>query len=155
MDNSDRRADGRRADASPPGGWLSLERTQALVLLAATAVTFYLCYLIVRPFLPALAWALALAVVAAPFHAALARRVPRPGVAAALAVAAVTVLIIGPVVLVSQRLVGEASRAVETVQRGLAGWWSALERTPVIAPVLRWADAGVDLGDLADKAGPP
>jgi predicted PurR-regulated permease PerM len=149
----DRALNSTRADASPARGWLSRERTLALVLLAATAVTFYLCYLIVQPFLPALAWALALAVVASPFHAALARRIPRPGLSAALAVATVTLLIIGPVALVSQRLVGEASRAAEMVQRGAQGWWSALEHTPVIAPVLRWADAGLDVSALTERAG--
>ena len=155
MDNavSDQAVECSRTDAPPARGWLSRERTLALALLVATAVTFYLCYLIVQPFLPALAWALALAVVAGPFHTAIARRIPRPGVAAALAVAAVTLLIMGPVALVSQRLVSEASRAAEQVQQVAQEGWSALERMPVIAPVLRWADAGVDVGAVAEQAG--
>jgi hypothetical protein len=49
-------------------GWLSRERVLALVLLTATALAVYVCYLLTHPFLPALAWALALAVVAHPLH---------------------------------------------------------------------------------------
>jgi predicted PurR-regulated permease PerM len=143
----------RPSGASPTPGWLSRERALALALLAATAVTFYLCYRIVQPFLPALAWALALAVVASPFHRALARRIRRPGLAAGLAVATVTFLIIGPVALVSQRLVGDASRAVATVENAAEGWWSALQQTPVVGPVLRWVDVQLDLSDLTEQAG--
>jgi len=45
-------------------GWFSRERVLALTLLGATVLVFYVCYLLVQPFLPALAWALALAVIA-------------------------------------------------------------------------------------------
>jgi len=70
-------------------GWLSRERALAVVLAAATALAFYLCYRLARPFLPALAWALALAVVAHPLHAWIARRVKNANVAAGLAEAGV------------------------------------------------------------------
>ena len=43
--------------------WGSRSHVQTLVLMAATAVGIYLCYRLAVPFLPALAWALALAVV--------------------------------------------------------------------------------------------
>ena len=41
---------------------------QALILIGATAVGIYLCYRLARPFLPALVWALALAVLFTSFH---------------------------------------------------------------------------------------
>jgi hypothetical protein len=52
------------ADLDATGrGWLPRERVLALVLMVLTALAFYLCYLLAYPFLPALTWALALAVV--------------------------------------------------------------------------------------------
>jgi predicted PurR-regulated permease PerM len=49
-------------------GWLSRERVEALVLLLATLFAIYLCFRLTEPFLPALIWALALAVVGYPVH---------------------------------------------------------------------------------------
>ena len=42
--------------------WGSASHLKALVLIAATGAGLYLCYRLALPFLPALAWALALAV---------------------------------------------------------------------------------------------
>ncbi len=55
-----------RDETKPPadGGWLSRERVLVLVLIVATALAFYICYRLALPFLPAVTWALALAVVA-------------------------------------------------------------------------------------------
>jgi predicted PurR-regulated permease PerM len=64
-----------------------------LVLLAATALAVYVCCRLAEPFLPALAWALALAVVAHPLHTWLLRRLHRPSLAAGLAVGPVTLTI--------------------------------------------------------------
>jgi hypothetical protein len=64
-------------EPDPEDGWLSRQRALVLVLLAATTVAVYLCYRLALPFLPALAWALALAVVAHPLPQ-LARTTPPP-----------------------------------------------------------------------------
>src|SRR5687768_16180977 len=89
-------------------GIFSRERVLALTLLIATALGFYLCYLLIYPFLPPLAWALALAVVAHPLHEWLARRIQYPNVAAGLAVFIVAVTIVGPALFVTEKLVNEA-----------------------------------------------
>ena len=64
-------------------GWLSRERVAVLALLGVTLVVFYLCYLLIQPFMPALAWALALAVVAYPVHRLICRALPSATLAAA------------------------------------------------------------------------
>lgn len=75
----------KQAGSSPPGGgvWLSRERALALVLIAATALAFYVCYRLTLPFLPAVTRAAALAVLAGPLHSRVARRVNNPSAAAA------------------------------------------------------------------------
>ena len=54
--------------------WGSRSHVQTLVLMAATAVGFYLCYRLALPFLAAFAWALALAVLFSPFHGGLSQK---------------------------------------------------------------------------------
>jgi hypothetical protein len=74
-------------------GWFSRERVLALTLLGLTVLALYLCYLLVQPFLPALAFAIALAVVTHPMYRAIERRVRPPDLAAGLAVVAVALLV--------------------------------------------------------------
>jgi predicted PurR-regulated permease PerM len=92
----------KSATGSRQRGLLPRERLLTLALLAATALVVYVCYLLVRPFTPALVWALALAVIAYPVHVWLERRLRHRGVAAALAVALVAVTVITPAALVGQ-----------------------------------------------------
>jgi predicted PurR-regulated permease PerM len=91
----DNRSDKARSPETETG-CLSRERALALMLLVATALAVYLCYQLTRPFLPALAWAFALAVVAHPLHNWLERRLRRANVAAGLAVGLVAVAISRP-----------------------------------------------------------
>ena len=136
---------------SSPRGWLTREQSLAIALLAVTAIALYLCYRLVQPFLPAIAWALALAVIAFPFHRYLAERIRHPNVAAALSVAAVALLIIGPIALISQQLFREASHAVEgfaaTTERARA----FLESDHRLAPTLRWIAGQFDIGDVVQQ----
>jgi predicted PurR-regulated permease PerM len=132
-------------------GWLSRERVLALVLLVATALAVYLCYLLTRPFLPALAWALALAVVAHPLHNWLECHLPRANVAAAVAVVLVALTIVAPTVFITQRLGGEMVRGVEWLQSEdtSAPWQAAVERHPRLASALSWLGGDIDVGAAA------
>ena len=135
-----------------PAGWLSREQALALVLLVATALALYLCYRVAHPFLPALAWALALAVVAYPLYAWLFARVNGPNLAAGLAVVLVAVLLIAPTLFVLTHLVREVAGGVERLQTEAAtGRWRAMiERHPRLAPGLHWLETQVDVrGEVA------
>jgi predicted PurR-regulated permease PerM len=129
------------APHSPDEGWLTRERALALVLVIATGIACFLCYLLARPFLPTLAWALALAVIARPVHDWIAARVRHPGLAAGLAVAFVAVLLIAPASFVLQQLTSEAAGRVEQLQAEAENgrWQATLEQYPRLAPALRWA----------------
>ncbi|MBW3597213.1 MAG: AI-2E family transporter [Planctomycetes bacterium] len=98
-------------------GVFTRERLTAIVLLAVTAIALYLCYRIAQPFLPALTWALALAVIARPVHHRIARRIPSRNVAAAISVTLVTLLILAPVVLLTWRVASQASRYASYVEQ--------------------------------------
>jgi predicted PurR-regulated permease PerM len=129
-------------------GGLTRERLLVLVLAAATALAFWVCYLLVQPFVPVLAWTLALAIVAHPLHDAIASRVRNPDVAAALAVGLVALLILLPVLFVLQSLVSEAAAAAEwvRVEARNGRWLEAVEATPWLGPAVGWLRKNVDVG---------
>jgi predicted PurR-regulated permease PerM len=135
-------------------GWLSRERALVLVLLVATALVVYLCYRLAGPFLPALAWAVALAAVAHPLHGWLLRRIPRPNLAAGLAVGLVAVAIVGPTLLVSQQLVREVARGVAWLQSDTAAgrWQAVLEDHPRLATGLTLLATQVDVRGATERA---
>lgn len=83
-----------------------------LLLLSALAV--YLCWLMTEPFLPVLTWAVALAVVAHPLHAALEKHIRRPNLAALLAVVLVTAVLIVPGTFLIDRAVREGAAGLRT-----------------------------------------
>src|SRR5580698_4879157 len=94
-------------EAEPTRGWLSRDRALALVLVLLTLIAVYLCYLLVHPFLSAMAWALALAIVAYPSYERLARRFHSRNLAAAITVTVVALVIIAPTVILAQQLLGQ------------------------------------------------
>ena len=126
--------------------------TVALFVLSLGAGV--VCFLVVQPFVPVVAWALALAIVAMPVQQRLERRA-RPSVAAAISVLGVAVVVIGPVFFAGQRLVVQAGRAFERVNEYLQSgeWTSLLESHPRLAGMAAWLQDSADLGGLLENVG--
>lgn len=141
--------DGPTNPATPNGAMLTRERVLALLLLGATAIAFFLCYQIAEPFIPALGWALALAVIATPLHRWIRDRVEQPELAAGIAVVIVAVLVVGPAVYLSQQLAAEANRFLDTLRDDTLNdtWDSLIASSPRLAPALRWIDDVVDFNE--------
>jgi predicted PurR-regulated permease PerM len=136
-------------------GLFSRERLLAIALLVLTGIAIYVCFLVVRPLVPALAWALALAVTTHPAYDWLAKRVRNRNVAAAVAVLLVAVTLVAPSIFVLQRLAREAAFAMqeleeEEVQSG--GWRNIVERIPQAAAVLNWLDRRMNLEEEVRRA---
>ena len=126
---------------------LTRERVLALVLVAATLLALYVCFQLARHFLPSLAWALSLAVIADPLHRRVVALVKNDNLAAALSVALVTVAIVAPTIFVVDRLVREAFEGARLIESEVASghWRSVAESNPYAAPVLREIERFVDL----------
>lgn len=133
-------------------GWFSRERAIALMFVVVTGVVFYLCYRIVVPFLPALAWALALAIMARPIHRRIALWIPYANVAAALSVVVVALLVVAPVVFVTHRLVSEGAIVTQNLQEQLTTgkWRTTLEGIPLLSRTVPWVEKQFGLGNKAD-----
>ena len=90
---------------------------KSLALIAATLIGLYLCYLLVLPFLPALVWALTIAVLAAPLHRRLERALRRPNLAGAISVALLGLVVLVPLSVLAQHLVGVLSTGIANGQQ--------------------------------------
>jgi predicted PurR-regulated permease PerM len=89
-------------------------------LLVATLIGLYVCYLLLQPFIAALTWALAIAVLTTPAHQAIESRLKYPNLAAAISVILLVLLVMLPLYWVGQRLVPELSNGLMLVQGELA-----------------------------------
>jgi predicted PurR-regulated permease PerM len=117
---------------------------RSLGILVVFAIAAYLCWLMLRPFVGVLMWAVVLVVVFYPAHRRLVAWTGKPGTAAALSTLLVILTILLPVVGVTFAVAQELSGAVEQLQGGVG---QALD-IPVIQPAVRWLDQYVDLDSL-------
>lgn len=122
--------------------WGSRHHVQTLVLMGATAVGIYLCYRLAAPFLPALAWALALAVLFSPLQRWLESKLKRPGLAAVVSVLVVGLIVVVPATFLGQRLVHEAAQGAALIKTKIESgeWRHALEAHPRLAPLADWME---------------
>jgi predicted PurR-regulated permease PerM len=127
--------------------WLTRRRILGLALLAATVIALYLCFLLAQPFLPALAWALALAIVARPLHAWIASHVRNPDLAAGIAVALVALTLLAPALLMLHHLLQEVAVGVDRLQTeaNSGQWRDSLSELPWLANSVEWVEKHVDV----------
>lgn len=136
--------------------WSGRGRIHVLVLMAITASGIYLCYQLTVPFLPALTWALALAVLFAPAHRWVEARLMRPSLAAAVSVMVIALIVVVPAVLVGGRLIAEAAHGAEIIRAKVESgeWRRVIEAHPRIAPLGAWIEQHLDLpGAIQSVAG--
>lgn len=126
---------------------LTRDRLSTITLLILVAAGVVGCFIITAPFLPALTWALALAVVAHPLHTWLEQRIGRPDIASGLSVILITVLLLAPFVLLGHHLGKQATEAYEQLESGTKSgdWLAKLQQVPQAAPVIQWAQENVDI----------
>ena len=109
------------------------------VLLMMTVVGVALCVLMIGPFIPGLAWALALAVTALPMHRRLQKSIKIPNLAAALSVGIVALMLLGPAVFLGWQIGKQASEGLVTVQQYVDSgqWRQTLRRYPILRSTLQ------------------
>jgi predicted PurR-regulated permease PerM len=138
-------------------GWWTRDHALVVVLVVATAILFYLCWLIAKPFLGPIAWALALAIVARPVHCWMVSRMEKkPGLAAGLAVAVIAVIIVAPAVFVGHQLVKQATTSIGAVQEATKDgkWREQLgQKSPKLQSMVAAAESSGLGGQLQGMAG--
>ena len=111
------------------------------VLITMAAAGIVLCLLMVRPYVPGLVWALALAVAAMPVHRRLLKTLRMPNVAAAISVAGVGLILLTPAVLIGWQVGVQAARGLEAIEDHVESgrWRQTLQRFPVLRSTLQMA----------------
>jgi predicted PurR-regulated permease PerM len=138
----------------PSSDWLMSGGIRTLTLIAVTIGSVAASTLLLWPFLASLVWALALAVLFAPVHQWLLRRLKRPNLATAIALLLIAVIVVVPLSLIGERLVGEAAKGAASLEQSLRSgdWRRAVDASPRLAPVAQWIEDRVDLAGIASTA---
>ncbi len=128
---------------------LGIRRTslRALLLGVGVLLLLYLCWRMVVPFLPALCWAFALALIGDPIYTwLLRRRLPR-NLAALIVILLTAIVVIGPALALAGALAKEASDVVNrlTSEAGAKNLREAIEGNSLLGPIFRWLDSKYDL----------
>src|SRR5215469_1522175 len=101
---------------SPLGEWLNERMLSFIVLLVLTAASFYLTYIIFRPFLGSIFLSFVLSIAFLPLHNWVSRHVRSESVAALLTTTVIVLFILVPSILLSMKLLAQAT--------SLYGSWS-------------------------------
>jgi predicted PurR-regulated permease PerM len=127
--------------------WFSRERVVTLALAAATLLALYVCYLIIQPFIPTLAIALALVVSTHTSYRWLLQRLENETLAATIAVILVACVIIIPLALLITYITQQVLVTLADLQGGSTWtqWRDAVYGKPVLGDALRWAESNLDL----------
>lgn len=129
------------------------ERILGIILLIATGLLVGACLFVLSPFLPALTWAFSLAIIAQPLFAWIRKRLKHPQLAAGLAVAAISVCLVGPVVLLGVQIAGEIAGGVDALRSLIAagGWQEILHQHPWLRSAIEWVSRHYNFQDAATQ----
>jgi predicted PurR-regulated permease PerM len=137
-------------DETPPADSPGFGRNVSFgFLVVLTGIALYLCWLMTEPFLAAVTWAVALAVIAHPLHAFLKRHIRQPNLAALLAVVLVTIILIVPGIFLIDRSIREAAGGLRELQAFFASdrWQAALSERRRLGRIVAWLDTNFDLAE--------
>ena len=134
--------------------WGSRSHIYTLLLMAVTVTGIYFCYLLAEPFIPALAWALALAIIFTPLHRWLLTKIKYPNLAATICVLVAALIVVVPATFVAERIISEAARGAESFKIMLDSgeWRRSFEGNTLIAPIGNWIERQFDLPGIVDTA---
>ena len=119
------------------------------LLLFVTAISLYLCWRMIQPFLGVIAWATVLVIVFYPVHKRLASRIRQPSLAALVSCLLVILIILVPVALITLAVVNELAGALDSLQRGVNYLLDPNSR--FTGPVLNFLNRFVDINQLRSE----
>jgi len=92
-----------------------IDQARWLGVLAATAIALYLCWLMLRPFIGVLAWAVVLVVVFYPVHQRLALRIKRRSLSALVSCVLVVLIVVLPLIVLTFTLAEELAKVIPNI----------------------------------------
>ena len=127
-----------------------VRKARWIAVLVATGIALYLCWLMLRPFLSVLLWAVVLVIVFYPIHQRISRRISRRGLSALLSSLVVIVVFLTPLVFVITALVKELS----AVSRSMPIHFTEMVNpgTPVLGRISAWTQETLGVDPLTLQA---
>lgn len=119
------------------------------LLLFVTAISLYLCWRLIQPFLGVVAWATVLVIVFYPVHKRLVRKIKRPSLAALVSCVLVILVILIPVALITLAVVNELSGAMASLQNAINYVLDPNSR--FTGPILNFIGRFVDISQLRSE----
>jgi predicted PurR-regulated permease PerM len=125
-----------------------VEQARWIGVLVATAIALYVCWLMIRPFLGVVAWAVVLVIVFYPVHRRLAIRISRPSLRALTSCTLVVLVIVLPLIVLTTLVAGELSKVIPTLPSEISQLLN--DPTSPVARISGWINArfGVDMVSL-------
>lgn len=120
------------------------------ILAAGSVFGILVCLLLAWPFLGAMTWAHALAILFSPLHARIEKTLRHPNLAALLSVAALAIVVVVPAAFIVERLIAEAASGANSIQVRIASGelQKLLDAYPRIAPIGAWINGQFDLPSM-------
>jgi predicted PurR-regulated permease PerM len=106
-----------------------IDQARWIAVLAATAIALYLCWLMLRPFMGVLAWAIVLVIVFYPVHKRLAERTHRRSLSALISCLLVVLIVVLPLTVLVAAVIQELSKVVPNLPTNLS---QVLSQQPAI-----------------------
>ena len=127
-----------------------VEQARWIAVMAATAIALYLCWLMIKPFLSVVAWAIVLVTVFYPVHRRLAVRIKRRGLRAFVSCLLVVLIIVLPLIVLTTVVAQELANVIPNLPSQL----SQLLNSPT-SPVGRisgWLQTRFGIDTVSSKA---
>ena len=127
-----------------------VEQARWIAVMAATAIALYLCWLMIKPFLSVVAWAIVLVIVFYPIHKRLEDRIRHRGLRALVSCLLVVLVIVLPLVVLTTVLVEELVKVIPN----LPSQTSELLNNPTspFGRISGWLQARFGLDTVSSKA---
>ena len=118
-----------------------------LVLILATILSLYLCFRLAAPFIAALTFAMALAVLFMPLQKWLEAKLKRASLAAMINTVAIAAIVVIPLIFVGEKLLVQAATSAEQIEaKAKSGEWRrSLETQPQLAQIVEVVEQRIDL----------
>ena len=125
------------------------DQIQTILLLLMTGFGIYLCYEMALLFLPALVWALTLAVLFVPFQVWLELKLKHHSLASLVAVVAISLIGIAPVIMMGQQLAIQAVNGAQLIETKVNSgeWRRIVYAQPRLAPIAKHIEKQINLPD--------
>lgn len=127
----------------------ALEWMRLFVLISLTVILIGLSISLALPFLPAITWAVALAILAWPLHRWIGRRIGPGWLAAGLSTTIVATVIVATGLFITYQIASETASVAKQLRDGSAESgeiWKKAASIPVVGPALGWLErVGLDV----------